>query len=109
MKPSIGRVVWFFPAGHHKGDQPNSAQIAFVHSDTCINVGALNANGESYAKTSVRLLAPDEPAPFNEHGQATENFAQWMPYQVQQAEKDKPSGDREPVASAEEPTENSGN
>ena len=44
MKPSIGRVVWFFPAGHHKGDQPNSAQIAFVHSDTCINVGALNAN-----------------------------------------------------------------
>ena len=84
IQPTIGRVVWFQPA-HSDGvpdlEQPLSASIAYVHSDRCINIGYLDANGIAHNATSVTLLQDDDPVP------ATGYYAKWMPYQVGQAKK----------------------
>jgi len=82
IKPSIGRVVWYYPGGEKDrkaGKQPYSAQIAYVHSDTCINIGYLDNNGVAGSASSVRLLGEGETC---EHP-----FCCWMPYQLGQAAK----------------------
>lgn len=84
IKPSIGRVVWFYPGGKvalDSGRQPCSAQVAFVHSDSMINVGYFDADGYAKNATSVRLVQAGEAPPENGF------FAMWMPYQQGQAAK----------------------
>lgn len=80
IKPTIGRVVWFYPAGHREGEQPHAALIAFVHSDSMINIGAIDPNGRSYNQTSVPLIH-DGTVP--DGGR----YATWMPFQIGQAKK----------------------
>jgi hypothetical protein len=83
IKPTNGRVVWYYPdglKGLDAGDQPRPATVAYVHSDNCINIGYLDVNGNPKNATSVRLLQDDEPAP-------AFPFAMWMPYQKGQAAK----------------------
>lgn len=84
IKPTIGRVVWFVPS--HAPDrlpqeQPNAALIAYVHGDSCINVGGFDPNGNHFAACSVPLLQEGDAVP------ATGYYAMWMPYQVGQAKK----------------------
>ena len=81
IKPTIGRVVWFYPAGTHSDSQPNAALVAYVHSDTMINVGGFDHNGMPFSTTSVPLLQDDAPIP------AVGCWATWMPYQKGQAAK----------------------
>lgn len=80
IKPTVGRVVWFWPEGAplDPRQQPLSASIAHVHSDECINIGYLNEFGEHDNKTSVPLWQ-------GEGGQPKTAHCQWMPYQVGQA------------------------
>lgn len=80
IKPSIGRVVWYWPHGVKAMSQPHSAQIAYVHTDFCVNLGYLDENGVARNATSVRLVQEGEPKP--EFG-----YAEWMPYQRGQAAK----------------------
>lgn len=82
IKPTIGRVVWFYPAGHSSGQQPNAALITYVHSDTMINLAAFDANGVPSSQTSVFLYqgVADSERP-------SSYFAEWMPYQQGQAAK----------------------
>ena len=83
ITPTVGRMVWYWPHGADvaKGMQPLSAQIAYVHSDTIINIGYLSPNGEANHATSVRLLREGE-APF-----PSTPYCEWMPYQKGQAAK----------------------
>ena len=81
IKPTVGRIVWFFPTDLPMNAPPLAAMIAYVHSDTMINVGALDTNGLAFAATSVKLLQDDEP---REPGR---DCACWMPYQKGQAAK----------------------
>lgn len=86
IKPSIGRVVWYHPTendpgGKSSSGQPQSALIAHVWSDTCVNLAIFDANGVPYNKTSVLLLQDDNPAP------SGGGYAEWMPYQKGQAAK----------------------
>jgi hypothetical protein len=81
IKPTIGRVVWFYPQGHREGVQPHAALIAFVHSDKMINLGVFDSNGHSYSETSVPLLQEGDAVP--DEGR----YATWMPFQIGQAEK----------------------
>lgn len=85
IKPTIGRVVWFYPpvAGvpdfniiHSNPPQPCEARIAYVWSDSMINICATDHHGFQRAFTSVRLIQPEEPKP--EEG----FFCGWMPYQT---------------------------
>jgi hypothetical protein len=91
IKPTVGRVVLVMFAAGMAASLPGYAipsegtpvpgLIAFVHSDTCINVAAFDCNGTTMPLTSVRLIQPDEERP------ATGYWAEWMPYQVDQAKK----------------------
>jgi len=81
IKPTIGRVVWFYKfwAGQgHKG--PLAAIVTAVHSDTCVNLCAFGESGQSFGETSVRLRQPEDDVP-------QMNYCEWMPYQVGQAAK----------------------
>lgn len=81
IKPTIGRVVWFYPHGHREGSLPHAAMIAFVHSDELVNLGVLDPNGRHYNETSVTLVQDGDAAP--ESGR----YATWMPFQIGQAKK----------------------
>lgn len=82
IKPTVGRVVWFFPPKDKNPNlQPHAALVAHVHNDRLVNLAVFNENGENYSRTSVQLLQDEDAAP--EVG----FYAQWMPYQVGQAAK----------------------
>lgn len=84
IKPTVGRVVWFWPASTTpKGDpgaQPLAATIAYVHTDTNVNLTVHDRNGEIYPLTSVPLWHGDGESPNHPH-------CEWMPYQKGQAAK----------------------
>jgi len=81
IKPTVGRMLWYYPEGNTpEANQPLAAQIAFVHSDTDINIGYLDKNGKARSVTSVLLYNEGIPMP-------TTNFCTWMPYQQGQAQK----------------------
>lgn len=81
IKPTIGRVVWYYPGGHAPGAQPLAAIVAHVWSDTCVNLAIFDANGVPLPNppTSVLLVQPDNDLP------PVGNYCTWMPYQVGQA------------------------
>jgi len=86
MKPTVGRIVLFHP----RPGVTQAAIVAYVHSDTMLNLAVFGSNGEVEGWTSVQLVAPGQPKP--EFG----FFCEWMPYQVGQAAK----VDSEPPTSA---------
>jgi hypothetical protein len=78
IKPTIGRVVWFY-------DDDNQAQaypgiVCYVHNDTLINLTIFDNNGKSQPRTSVFLYQGEGERPIK-------YFAEWMPYQKGQAAK----------------------
>ena len=85
IKPTVGRIVHFYPAGHEPmpktPGEPLAAIVTCVWSDTCVNLGIFDANGGTWNKTSVLLVQDGEPKP--EGG----NYCTWMPYQLGQAAK----------------------
>ena len=90
IKPSVGRVVWFYPSlntgesgfARHAGGSggPYAALIAHVWSDALVNLSVIDANGTPHGRTSVPLLQPGQDAP--DHA-----FCDWMPFQKGQAAK----------------------
>ena len=84
IKPTIGRVVLYWPpvpTGGVQRAQPHPALIAHVWNDNCINIGGFDQNGVPFAACSVMLYQGDDS------GKPTGQFAEWMPYQKAQAEK----------------------
>ncbi|WP_312903626.1 hypothetical protein [Stutzerimonas nitrititolerans] len=86
IKPTVGRVVHYFPAMLDEGAKPEpgsplAAIITRVWTDTCINITYFDANGVAFGKTSVLLVHDDQqPAPDGA-------YVAWMPYQKGQAAK----------------------
>lgn len=88
IKPTVGRVVWFWAAGRsqeEKGEQPYAATVAFVHSDTLINISYVDYQGNQGRWSSVLLWQGEGERPTAPH-------CSWMPYQVGQAKKDAAQG-----------------
>lgn len=94
IKPTVGRVVWYTPSpigvdGSGRKifqfpctvGQPLAAIIAYVHSDSMVNLTVFDANGESHGVCSVDLIQDGQPKP--EFGR----YCEWMPYQKGQAAK----------------------
>ena len=86
IKPTIGRVVWFHPStnSNEAGFTPAAicaAIVAYVHSDTCVNLAVFDGNGVCHSKTSVTLIQDDQQP--LELGY----YCEWMPYQKGQAAK----------------------
>ncbi|WP_423454220.1 crAss001_48 related protein [Ottowia sp. VDI28] len=90
IKPTVGRVVWFYPSqltgesgfARASDGQPLAAIIARVWSDTCLNLTVLDADGVPHSRTSV-LLVQDPDAADRPAG----NYCTWMPFQKGQAAK----------------------
>ena len=92
MVPTIGRIVWYYP---HEDDTMSvgtsgfvGAMVQAVHgpedNPLCVTVAGVDTDGDSFAAFSVPLFKPDEvPEVYTGVG----GYATWMPYQVQQAEK----------------------
>jgi hypothetical protein len=80
IKPTIGRVVWFWN-GKSGQEQPQAALIAWVHSDTLVNLAVFDAEGATSAVTSVLLWQAGDDNPVGP-------YCEWMPYQLGQALKE---------------------
>lgn len=86
IKPTVGRVVWFYPSAQDQiaknGKEPLAAIVSCVWSDTCVNLAVFDANGRPAegGRTSVLLIQDDAPIPDG-------YYATWMPYQQGQAAK----------------------
>lgn len=53
MKPTIGRVVWFYQFDGVRHALPRAAVIADVASDTLINLMMISANGAPYQEQGM--------------------------------------------------------
>lgn len=60
IKPTIGRVVWYWPSHLAHTSQPYAALIAHVHNDTDINVGYFDHLGVAGSEQHVALLHDDD-------------------------------------------------
>ena len=83
IKPTVGRVLWFWRHGKTQvdaGEQPEAAIIAHVWSDTCVNLAVFDGNGVATNFTSVPLIQAGDAKPES-------FFCEWMPYQQGQAAK----------------------
>lgn len=86
IAPTVGRVVWFWPASRSVQDrldidQPLAATIAFVHSNLSVNLTVHHQTGSTDAAADVYLWHGDTDRP------SAGSFCEWMPYQKGQAAK----------------------
>lgn len=95
IKPTIGRVVWFTPGAAHlptptfaynrstdpAHQQACAATVAYVHSDSMVNLRVTDHNGHDHAITSVPLVQEGDTIP------SAGFYCEWMPYQKGQAAK----------------------
>jgi len=86
IEPTIGRVVWYWPAtvpaydqGQYDKTTPYTAQICYVHKDGKINISGFKHDGNPFICRSIELHQGDDEHPVN--------CATWMPYQKGQAAK----------------------
>lgn len=80
IRPTVGRVVWFHPGlnsamAHFQPAAVCAGIVAFVHSDSLVNLGVFDANGVSHSRTDVPLIQDGETPP------AQGYYCEWMPYQ----------------------------
>jgi hypothetical protein len=83
IKPTVGRVVWFYPVGRSNQQQPQAALIAHIWSNTCVNLAIFDDNGVPYPNPPTSILLVQEGNPVPGGG----NYCCWMPYQTGQAAK----------------------
>jgi hypothetical protein len=82
ITPTIGRIVWFYPATYKPGEQPLAALVTYVWNERMVNLAVFDANGRHVdGTTSVRLVQPQDERPQSGY------YCTWMPYQVGQAQK----------------------
>lgn len=78
ITPTKGRIIYLRPYGS-KDETLYPGMIAHVNTDGTINVAAADTWGSQYIALNVPLLQGEEERP------QYEPYAEWMPYQVQQA------------------------
>lgn len=83
IKPTIGRVVWFWASIADRQDnrQPYAAIIAHVHTDFNVNLMVINTIGNAEGYTSVPLFQGEQHGAIPDRGP----FCEWMPFQKGQA------------------------
>lgn len=87
IKPTIGRVVWYYPGPQEKrlhvqvkDEQPCVALICYVHTDSTVNLIVFDHFAFMHPRKDVELCQGDT-AP------SEREYCAWMPYQKGQAAK----------------------
>jgi hypothetical protein len=83
IKPTIGRVVWYHPPftpDSGTNELTLAAIVAYVWSDTCVNLAIFDQNGVAHSQTSVFMYQGEGERPAC-------SYCEWMPYQLGQAAK----------------------
>lgn len=83
IKPTIGRVVWYWPSAQAAAiidAQPYAALVVCVHNEYSVNLAVFDRNGD---------LRPAQRVPLSQHGEVPNEgpYCEWMPYQKGQAAK----------------------
>lgn len=81
IKPTVGRVVWYWVPKPSPQTQPMAAMVASVIDDYHVNLVVFDAEGNSHREKNVLLLQDTGP---NGTGMS---YCEWMPYQKGQAAK----------------------
>jgi hypothetical protein len=80
IKPTEGRVVWYWLAAGTPQTKPLAAIVAGVKSDSVVNLSVFDFEGNQRGETDVPLIQEGDKRP-------TTHFCEWMPYQKGQAAK----------------------
>jgi hypothetical protein len=81
ISPTVGRIVWFYPAHLWRtGPEPLAAIITDVRSPQVVDLCVFDAVGAATGREHVDLVQDDSVQP--DHAYCT-----WMPYQKGQAAK----------------------
>ena len=88
IKPTVGRVVWYYESGSNENTQPLAAHVSAVWGDRCVSLMVIQSNGVpmSHPPTSVQLVQDGDPIPKQTDGTNYQHCC-WMPYQKGQAAK----------------------
>lgn len=79
IKPTVGRIVWFYSS--KAPDTAQAAMVARVWDERRVNLMVVEPDGTTRGQTSVQLLQDDDKP----DGGAF--WCAWMPYQIGQAAK----------------------
>ena len=82
IKPTIGRVMWFWPVASERGAQPYASLVTYVHDDNMVNLVAFTTDGAPFPAGSVAIVQDGSP-----YVAGDLPYAEWMPYQKGQAAK----------------------
>jgi hypothetical protein len=83
IKPTVGRIVWYYGSKDLVIYQPLSAIICFVESDEKVNLHVFGAKGECFPRERVRLVQDLEKSKASDNLPDSE-FCTWMPFQKAQ-------------------------
>jgi len=96
IKPTIGRVMWFWPVKSERGAQPYASLVTYVHDDNMVNLVAFTTDGVPFPAGSVAIVQDGSP-----YVAGDLPYAEWMPYQVGQAKRHE--ADAKPASDADKP------
>jgi len=82
IKPTIGRVMWYWPNKKFRREQPMAAIVTWVHDDNMVNLFAMNPDGSDGGVPNVPIVQDGSP-----HTAGDSHYCEWMPYQKGQAAK----------------------
>lgn len=81
IKPTVGRVMWFWPDVEDRGDQPLIALVAYVHTDDLVNLAVFDENGDCLPGERRVPIVTEGSSHVADDGK----YCEWMPYQLGQA------------------------
>lgn len=82
IKPTVGRIVWYWDDDNRKPNgQPLAAIVTYVRSDRLVNLQVMARYGASFPASSIPLVQEGETPGVHVA------YCEWMPYQKGQAAK----------------------
>ena len=84
IKPTIGRVMWYWPEKQHRGKLPWAAIVTDVHNDNGVSIAVFAPNGDTILGGMQSVPIVQEGSP---HVAGDSPYVEWMPYQIGQAAK----------------------
>lgn len=82
IKPTIGRVMWYWPVKEQRQEQPQACLVTWVWGDNMVNLVVFDSVGVPHSRTSVPIVQDGSP-----YTAGDSPYVEWMPYQIGQAKK----------------------